>query len=367
MKKVLVFGMTDNPGGMESCIMNYYRHIDKSKVSFDFLTNFENMVYSDEVRKNGSKIFLIPKKGENPIAYKIALNKFFSAYASQYDVLWYNTCTLANIDYLIYAKKFGIQKRIIHAHNSGNESSKIKGIFHFINRHRVMNYATNFWSCSLAASKFFYSETIMSGQKHEIVYNAIDLEKFSFDPEIRKIYRKKLNIDNKFVIGHIGRFQTQKNHIFLIEIFKELLTYKDNAILLLVGQGELESEIKTRVKEYGLEKKVLFLGQRNDISNILDAIDIFVFPSLFEGLGIVLVEAQAKGVTCFTSKNVVPKEVNITGLVNFIDINLSAKDWAIKIFQTNITHNNICLQQSLKNSNYNIKIEAEKLSIMFKN
>lgn len=146
-KKVLVFGMTDNPGGMESCVMNYYRNIDLDKVQFDFLCNWEQMVYADEVMKNGSKIYTIPQRSKDYKAYKKAMDSFFEKHAGEYDVFWYNTCTLTNIDYLVYAKRYGIKKRIIHAHNSGNETTLLRGIFHYLNKARIGIYATDFWSC----------------------------------------------------------------------------------------------------------------------------------------------------------------------------------------------------------------------------
>ena len=130
---VLVFGMTDNPGGMESCVMNYYRNIDKNEVHFDFLCNWEHMVYADEVTADGSRIYTIPKRSDDYKAYKEKMDEFFEKHAKDYDVLWYNTCTLANIDYLVYAKKYGIKKRIIHSHNSGNETSKLRGMLHYQN------------------------------------------------------------------------------------------------------------------------------------------------------------------------------------------------------------------------------------------
>ena len=173
LKKVLVFGMTDNPGGMESCIMNYYRHVDKNKIHFDFLCNWESMVCEKEVKANGSKVYTIPQKSRNYKAYKRAMNTFFSEHADEYDVFWYNTCTLTNIDYLIYAKRYGIKKRIIHAHNSGNETSMIRGILHYVNKIRLGRYATDFWSCSMAAAVYFF------------------IKKQQFKPTLRQIHTLK--------------------------------------------------------------------------------------------------------------------------------------------------------------------------------
>ena len=233
--KVLVFGMTDNPGGMESCVMNYYRNIDWSDVQFDFLCNWENMVYADEVTAKGSKIYTIPQKSKDYKAYKKALDDFFKAHKGEYDVFWYNTCTLTNIDYLVYAKKYGIKKRIIHAHNSGNETSKLRGIFHYLNKTRLSQYATDYWSCSMVASEYFYNENIINSPKHHIINNAIQTKDYAFDEAVRNEIRKEYKLEDKYVIGHVGRFQYQKNHEFLVDVFNEYLKLDNKAVLMLVG------------------------------------------------------------------------------------------------------------------------------------
>ena len=226
MVNVLVYGMTDNPGGMESCIMNYYRNIDSEKVHFDFLCNCYPMVYREEVTLNGSEIFYIPKKGKNPIGYYKAIDKFFKENSKKYDYIWYNTCTLANIDYLVYAKKYGIKNRIIHAHNAGNEASKLKGFFHKINRKKVHKIANIYWSCSEIASDFFYLPHVKELKEHRYITNAIDLNKYLFQLNVRNELRTALKIENSFVVGHVGRFTPQKNHLFLLDIFNEILKRK---------------------------------------------------------------------------------------------------------------------------------------------
>lgn len=331
---VLVFGMTDNPGGMESCVMNYYRNIDKNEVHFDFLCNWEHMVYADEVMADGSRIYTIPKRSDDYKAYKEKMDEFFEKHAKDYDVLWYNTCTLTNIDYLVYAKKYGIKKRIIHSHNSGNETSKLRGMLHYINKMRLSMYATDYWSCSMPASKYFFSNRIINSTRHHIINNAIQLQHFQYDEEKRKELRDKYNLNNKNVIGHIGRFQPQKNQEFLVEIFSRYLKQDNNAILMLIGQGENEDKVKQRISELGINDKVMLMGVRQDVNELLQAMDVFVLPSLFEGLGMVLIEAQAAGLPCVTSKDVVPDIVNVTGNVSFVPLNNNADEWAQKIYDT---------------------------------
>ena len=365
MKRILIFGMTDNPGGMESCIMNYYRFIDRSKFQFDFLCNFKTMAYYNEVKKLGGNVFFIPKRSENAIEYWKAVNKFFKNHAKDYHALWFNTCSLANIDYLKLAKKYGIGKRIVHAHNSQNMDSKLRGVLHNINRSSVSKYATDFWSCSNDSSLFFYKDETIKSDKYKIINNAIDISKYAYNSTVRDKYRKDLGLEGKLVIGNVGRFHFQKNHLFLIEIFKGIVDNNKNAILLLVGQGEDEKKIKAKVKEYSLEKNVKFLGARDDVNNIMQAMDIFLLPSLFEGLAVVLIEAQATGLPCFTSNKVVPKEARFTELLKFINLSNNPQEWIESIEKCSLNNNREKAYLSLIGKNYDIKSEVKKIEKYF--
>ena len=362
LKRVLVFGMTDNPGGMESCIMNYYRHVDKNKIHFDFLCNWESMVCEKEVKANGSKVYTIPQKSRNYKAYKRAMNTFFSEHADEYDVFWYNTCTLTNIDYLIYAKRYGIKKRIIHAHNSGNETSMIRGILHYVNKIRLGRYATDFWSCSMAAAVYFFIKKQIHSQKYRLINNAISTYNYKYDILIRNEVRKNLGLEDKYVIGHVGRFQFQKNHEFLIDIFYEYLKLDSRAVLMLVGQGEEEDAIRQKVINLGIEKSVLFMGVRTDVNRLLQAMDVFLLPSRFEGLPLVLIEAQTSGLRCLTTKNKVPYEVNVTGNVEFEELKENSIEWAhhIECMEKQPYDRKSCLDL-ITDAGYDILKEAEKM------
>ncbi|MFQ7844158.1 MAG: glycosyltransferase family 1 protein [Coprococcus sp.] len=362
LKKVLVFGMTDNPGGMESCIMNYYRHVDKNKIHFDFLCNWESMVCEKEVKANGSKVYTIPQKSRNYKAYKRAMNTFFSEHADEYDVFWYNTCTLTNIDYLIYAKRYGIKKRIIHAHNSGNETSMIRGILHYVNKIRLGRYATDFWSCSMAAAVYFFIKKQIHSQKYRLINNAISTYNYKYDILIRNEVRKNLGLEDKYVIGHVGRFQFQKNHEFLIDIFYEYLKLDSRAVLMLVGQGEEEDAIRQKVINLGIEKSVLYMGVRTDVNRLLQAMDVFLLPSRFEGLPLVLIEAQTSGLRCLTTKNKVPYEVNVTGNVEFEELKENSIEWAhhIECMEKQPYDRKSCLDL-ITDAGYDILKEAEKM------
>lgn len=221
MYRVLVFGMTENPGGVESFLMNNYRKIDNNKIHLDFLANTKNKIaFEDELVSHGSKVYHISPRRKSPINFYRELNHFFSRLADEYDCIWVNLNTLVNIDYLKYAKKYGIKRRIVHAHNSRNMDEGLKGKltyqFHEYHKNRIASYATDFWACSLDAAKWFYPKEVLS--KVKVVKNAIEIKRFKFDAQKRRELRKSLNLDNKFVIGNVGRLHFQKNQEFIIDI-----------------------------------------------------------------------------------------------------------------------------------------------------
>lgn len=370
MKKILVFGMTDIPGGVESVIMNYYRNIDKNKIQFDFLCNNETVAYSDEIETLGGTIYQITARSKNYKLYQKELKEFFEKNAQKYDTIWVNICSLANIDYLKMAKKYGIKRRIIHCHNSQNMDSKLRGLLHKYNKIFIRKYATEFWSCSDFSSPWFFSKSVMKSNSYKIIKNAIDLDKFQFNETIRNEYRKKLNIDkNTLVIGNVGRFHFQKNHKFIIEIFEKILEERKDSILLLIGTGEDEETIKQLVKEKDIEANVKFLGKRNDVHNLMQAMDVFLFPSLFEGLGIVLIEAQTSGLITFASSDNIPKEVCIDKEgFHFMSLNESSDAWKNAIMKK-YTEKSIRTDNSalMRNCGYDIKKECQEMQQFFEN
>lgn len=365
MKRILIFGMTENQGGIESFIMNYYRNIDKSKLQFDFICNTNEVAYEDEILKNGGNIYKITARSKNYKLFHKELDEFFRNNASKYNSIWVNVCSLANIDYLKFAKRYKIKHRIIHCHNSQNMDSLFRGLLHRWNKLFIKKYATDFWTCSDNASKWFYRKEIIKSDKYLIINNAIDSEKFKFNKQTRDLYRKNLKLENKLVIGNIARFHFQKNHTFLIEIFNELYKKDQNVFLLLVGTGEDEDKIKQMVCQYGLQDSVMFLGMRRDISEIIQAMDIFVFPSLFEGLPITLIEAQANGLPIFTSKDVIPKEIKMSENLEFISLKESPQKWAEKIIKANLTNKSEKNIKIINDKGFDIKDEVKKMEKFF--
>lgn len=364
-KRVLVFGMTPNPGGMESVVMNYYRHIDIQKIQFDFLCYDEQPAYSDEIKNLGGKIFIITSRRKNLKRNRDELRLFFKEYSQEYVAVWENANSLSDIAPLVFAKKYGVTNRIIHAHNSKNMGGKITQLLHSINRLRIQRYANHFWACSQLAGEWMYPQSVLSTKNYQIIKNAIDLSKFAYNKDIRLKKRKELKIENCFVIGHVGRFHFQKNHQFLIDIFNEVHKNFDNSILLLIGQGEDEQIIREKVKSLGLLDYVKFLGARADTAELYQAMDIFVLPSHFEGLGLVLIEAQANGLPCYAS-DCIPKEAQVTSSCQYLSLNLSAEKWVDKIMSHENGRNPDAVKE-IQNSNYDIQKNAKNLEAFFIN
>ena len=308
-------------GGLETLIMNIYRNIDRTKVQFDFLVHYTgNYFYDDEIKKLGGKIYkLSVREDNNFIKYLMDLDSFFEKH-SEYKIVHGHMESLGQF-YFRTARKHHIPVRIAHSHNSATENTikgKIKGIL--LKRYKV--YATDYFACSEKAGKFMFGN-----KNFKILKNAIIVDNFIFNEADRTQLRRELGIENKLVIGHAGRFCEQKNHKFLIDIFREVAQIEKNTILLLIGAGETFDRIHNQVREYGLEDRVFFLGVRKDIAKLYQAMDCFVFPSLFEGLGIVAIEAQCSGLPVVGS-DVIPKEAAVTKQFHYMSLAETPRKWA---------------------------------------
>ena len=367
MIRVLVFGITENPGGVESFLMTYYRQMDREKIQFDFLCNTYNKVaYEEELQQLGGRILRVCPRSRNPLRYKKELEGIFKEHASEWDAVWVNVCSLANIDYLKAAKKYGIKRRIIHSHNSQNMDSKLRGKLHEINRGKIAGYATDFWACTEDAAKWFYNEELMG----KVVYirNAIDPERYRFDEGKRFALREKLGITDRFVFGNIGRLHFQKNQSFAIEVFSKYLLSDPGAYLIFVGAGEDEELLKNKCRDLGITDSVLFAGVQSNIDEWLDAFDLFLFPSAFEGLGIALLEAQANGLPCLASADVIPKEVQVCDNFLWADLKDSPEEWAKKAEQIKGEYQRKTFEEAeeaLAKGGYEIRAEVRKLEEAF--
>lgn len=362
-KRVLVFGMTSNYGGVESFIMNYYRHIDRSQVQFDFLVYNQAPAYSEEIKSMGGNIFVVPGRRNNYIKCRAKIKQILEL--GHYDAVWCNLCYMSDLLVMKQAKNQRVPIRIIHAHNSMNMSTQISGFFHKVNRKKIELYATDFWACSKAAGEYFYPSNIMDSDRFKTIPNAIDVGQFCFNNTIRERVRAELGISDQLVIGFVGRLHPQKNPFFLLDIFKEIHTANPHTVLVMVGDGELRPAVQSKIKELRLDENVMLLGQRNDITQLMQAMDIFVLPSIFEGLGIVLIEAQACGLPCYTSANVVPGEAKVTDLLHYVGLDKTASDWSKKILQNGTCQDRMKYNSVVLRSSYDICTQATSVSAFF--
>lgn len=309
-------------GGVEAVVMNYYRHIDHSKVQFDFICDDDstNIPY-DEIEKLGGKVILIPPY-QKVFKYQKELRRVLRE--GKYKIVHSHINTLSVFP-LYAAKKVGVPVRIAHSHSTTNKKEWKKNLLKQVLRPFSKKYATNYMCCSELAGRWLFGDKTYDEGKVYLLNNAIDLDKFKYDKKIRDKKRKELGIkEDTIVIGHIGRFVAQKNHTFLIDIFNQFHKKEKNSILLLAGQGPLQEEIKNKVRELGLDDSVGFLGQRNDANELYQAFDVFLLPSLYEGLPVVGVEAQASGLLCFFSDDMT-KETKVLDSTVFMSLSNTAE------------------------------------------
>lgn len=321
--RVLQIVTTMNRGGLETMLMNYYRNIDRSKIQFDFLEHrSKESDYDQEIMSLGGKIYRISTLNPFSSTYRKELKQFFKNHP-EYKIVHCHLDCMSSIP-LSYAKKAGIKVRIAHSHNS-NQDKNLKYLLKLFYKRKINRVSTNLFACGDKAGKWMFGKSDFS-----VINNAINTKDFLFNQDISNRIRQKLGLQNKLVVGHVGRFNKQKNHEKVIDIFNEILKLNNNACLILVGEGNLKEEIKNKVSNLGLSNNVLFLGSRDDVNEIMQAFDVFLFPSLYEGLGIVLIEAQAAGIPCLTSDKVVPIEAKVTSLLNYYPLENNSNLWAKK-------------------------------------
>lgn len=313
-------------GGLETLIMNIYRNIDRTKIQFDFLVHYTgDYFYDDEIKKLGGKMYKLSVRDDNNfVKYLKDLDSFFEKH-KEYKIVHGHMESLGQF-YFKAAKRHHVPVRIAHSHNSATENT-IKGKIKRVLLKRYKVYATDYFACSEKAGKFMFNN-----KEFTVLKNAIIVDNFTFSENDRQQLRRELGLENKLVIGHAGRFCEQKNHKFLIKIFRDIVRCDKNAILLLIGEGETFCRVQEQVSEYGLEDNVLFLGVRKDIAKLYQAMDCFVFPSLFEGLGIVAIEAQCSGLPVVASE-VVPKEAAVTKQFYYMSLDNTSKEWADTILK----------------------------------
>ena len=344
--------------GLETMLMNYYRNIDRTKIQFDFLTHRpEKSDYDDEIISMGGKMYYAPRLyPQNYPAYFKYMEKFFAEHP-EYQIIHSHIDAMSYLP-LCAAKKAGIPVRIAHSHNTSIDRD-FKYILKQFFRSRITSVANHYCACGKEAGEFLFK-----GKYTTVIPNAIEVDKFLFNLEMRKNKREELGLKDEFVLGHVGRLSYQKNHKFLIEIFSEVHKKNKNTVLLLIGVGEKEHEIKEQVRTLGLENVVRFLGSRSDVNELYQAMDIFVMPSFFEGIPVTGIEAQFAELPCIFSTKV-PQEVSFTNKCRFMTLEESTDKWAEAILNVDP---NVRREDSMtvKNSWYNIK-NAKSLLVEYYN
>lgn len=313
-------------GGLESMIMNYYRHIDREKIQFDFLVHRqERAAFDDEIESLGGRIYRLPRLVPWSKSYLSALNHFFDEHP-EYKVVHVHQDCLSSV-ILKVAAQHNVPVRIAHSHNA-NQDRNLKYPIKLWYRRDIPQYATNLFACGKGAGDWMFS-----GAPYQIINNAIDVAVYTYDLEKRTEGRQKLGLRDELTIGHAGRFNPQKNHPFLLDIFAALLKKEPNAVLLLVGGGEDMPKMQTKAHALGIAEHVRFHGIRSDVSDLMQAMDVFVFPSLYEGLPVTMVEAQVAGLPCLISDKVPPECILTDGLVDILPLSADSETWAEKILE----------------------------------
>lgn len=339
--------------GLETMLMNYYRKIDRERVQFDFLTHRPDKgAYEDEILSMGGKVYHAPRLyPQNYVEYYKFMKEFFGNHP-EYKIVHSHIDTMSAFP-LHTAKLNQIPVRIAHSHTSKLDIDA-KLPIKYLAKLMIPKVANFNCACGNIAGEFLFGK-----REYKLINNAIDLKQFEFDEDIREKKRCELSLGDAFVVGHVGRYSYIKNQSFLIDVFQELLRINSNSKLLLIGKGDDESLLRQKIIDLKLEDKVLFLVDRDDVHELYQAMDVFVMPSLFEGLPVVGVEAQASGVPCIVSDRV-SKEILLTDRISMMSLERTPEEWARQAIFMQQGQRTLSMEQ-LKLQGYDSQTEATKL------
>lgn len=344
-------------GGVESVIMNYYKNIDRDNIQFDFIIDEDSIIVPiKEIEQLGGRVLKVPPYQNLP-KYMIEMTKILKE--NKYSIVHSNINALSVFP-MMAAKIAGVKVRIAHNHSTASKTEVKKTMIKTVLRPFSKVFPNEYLACSEQAGKWLFGKKFYNNGNVTLIKNAIDISKFIYNEETRNRIRKEMGLENKFVIGHVGRFVFQKNHEFLIDVFSKINKKDKEAVLLLIGEGELENEIKKKVNNLGLNEYVKFLGVRDNVNEIMQAMDVFVFPSRYEGLGMVAIESQAAGIKTIVSEEI-PMEVQITKLLEYCNLEQSSEEWANKILQSKQAYKRCNMKKELEESGYEITVAAKKL------
>lgn len=367
MLRILQVGMTENIGGMETYLMEQYRRLDRSQVRYDFvnITGDRPMVYTDEIEQNGDLVYAVTRRSKNPVRHYWEWCKLLARVHKDYDVLTLNACHLSYVFPLVVAALFGIRHRVIHSHNTGDEQKigLLRRCLVFFNHILMGLFATDFFACSEKAGKWMFGS-----RPFTIIHNAVDTSKFSFSPAKREEVRRKLGLGEELVLGHVGRFSYQKNHLFLLRVFAALVKKKPCSHLLLIGTALPGNEhyleqARQEAKALGIEDKVTFMGLRQDVPDLMQAMDVLLMPSRFEGLPLVGIEAQSTGLPAIFS-DTITRELAVTELAKFVSLEEPVDNWAEVILGLQL-ESRYSHDKMLRENGYDVAQEAKKMEKIY--
>ena len=381
--KILQIGLSYNPGGIESFVMNYDKRLKDEDICFDFINIFDHIAYEDEIKKLGGRIYQVSNIKKSPKGYTHELASIL-AYESgnHYAAVHVNMLSAANLIPLFVASKENERRRaagvkelhiIAHSHNS-NTPSLIKKILHKMNRKKVLRLATDYWACSKMAADWLFGENNTESNIH-IVNNAIHASRYQFREAYRREIREEFGFAKEdLVLLHVGRMDAQKNHTILLEIFEQVrkLSAHRKVHLLMVGEGDLEDALKEQAKVTGIIDDVYFCGIREDVNKFYSAGDIFVFPSLYEGLSLTMVEAQASGIPIIASTSM-DEDSFFTDNCRRMPLSAPLESWGRLILQLEeqfrgkrLEADNDNRANILRAAGFDIKVEEKKLAKMYR-
>ena len=345
-------------GGSQTMMMNIYRNIDREKIQFDFVIDRPDETYfAEEIRSLGGRVFTMPPfRGTNAGEIKRDWRNFFYTHP-EYHILHSHVRSYASL-YLPVAREHGV-KTIIHSHSTSTGGG-VKGAVKSVMQLPLRYQADVLMACSVEAGVWLFGKRACQSERFVLLPNGIDIRRFALDPETRKQYRRELGLEGKYVIGNVGRFYDVKNHTFLLDVFQKVHERDENAVLLLVGVGPLQQEMAQKAVRLGIADQVIMTGNRDDVPELLGAMDVFAFPSLWEGLGIAVVEAQAASLPCVIS-DTITREVGISDLVQYLPLG-DAETWADALLERRPRQN---VTEAIIKAGYDIRSAAQRLSALY--
>lgn len=347
-------------GGVARLLYEYYRYMDHDKVTFDFIINndIDDGILEQPLEQMGCRIYRLDPLKRNLFSRLRSLKKIIKEghYDAVHAHLAVRSCFI-----LHYAKKYGVKMRIAHSHTAYETISSLKLKFDHTLTAISQRQATHLFACGMDAGKYIWGEKAVKNGRVHIMRNAVDTEKFMFREPERRSVRAELGAEDKLIIGTVGRLHEQKNYSFLLNVFQKVLLKRPDAILVMVGRGNLEAELKNKAREWKIDSNVKFLGVRSDVDRLLNAFDLFVLPSLYEGLPVVLVEAQANGLPEVVSDKVT-KEAEITDLIEFMPLTAREEEWAEQLIsQAEKRKDRKKYAEIVREAGYDIQCESRKM------